>query len=247
MEMHPETLPEDRLGNPKRSAERVVFQILKCDEASGVALYEWSAPAPGCEEADFSIWTPRARVAMQVKGGHIVQEGMEWFLETAHGLVKVNSPLNQTIDASIALKSCIKVETGFSVLITNVLVFPDMEKDQAIDEWARRKGVYCIWGTDNLLADLDEIVALEEVRHPPLPYHIRNEVAAVTNGRILLDPRPPQRKDRLTNPAKQAAPLAAVGNSNAASLELGASTINISHVENLFLQTVVPEADERAT
>ena len=63
-------------------------------------------------------------------------------------------------------------------------MFPDMEVDTAIEALARRKGVYLIWGTDDLVADL---IAIVRSRTAALTMkRIAIEVAAVTDGLIQL-------------------------------------------------------------
>lgn len=65
-------------------------------------------------------------------------------------------------------------------------MFPDMEVDTAIEALARRKGVYLIWGTDDLVADPIAIVRSRSRSAALTMKRIAIEVAAVTDGLIQL-------------------------------------------------------------
>ena len=67
-----------------------------------------------------------------------------------------------------------------------MLVFPDMEPDEAIESLARRKGVYVIWGTEHLMTDLEQIVRSRRVSDTLPAERIAGEVLAVTDGLIRL-------------------------------------------------------------
>ena len=69
-----------------------------------------------------------------------------------------------------------------------VLVFPDMEPDQAIAAKARRTRVHVIWGVDGLVDRLKEIAAVTEVYNPPDAGDVGQEVAAVTDNQVLYEP-----------------------------------------------------------
>ena len=67
-----------------------------------------------------------------------------------------------------------------------MLVFGDMEPDAVIEQLARRKGVYLVWRTDDLVADLSAVVRGREVSGALSADRIRREVCAVTDGLIRL-------------------------------------------------------------
>ena len=69
-----------------------------------------------------------------------------------------------------------------------VLVFPDMEPDQAIMTNARRNNIHVIWGVEGLVDKLQEIAAETEVCDPPGEEDIAWEVAAVTGVEGLYAP-----------------------------------------------------------
>ena len=61
-----------------------------------------------------------------------------------------------------------------------------MEPDEAIKNLAKRKGVYPVWGTGHLMADLAEIVRNCGVHQLLTAARIAPEVFAVTDGLIRL-------------------------------------------------------------
>ena len=67
-----------------------------------------------------------------------------------------------------------------------MLVFGDMEPDAVIEQLARRKGVYLVWRTGDLVADLSAVVRGREVSGALSADRIRREVCAVTDGLVRL-------------------------------------------------------------
>ena len=67
-----------------------------------------------------------------------------------------------------------------------MLSFPDMEPDGAIEQLAKHKDVYVIWGVANLLEDLEEIVRGRSVSDALPMERIADEVLAATDGLIRL-------------------------------------------------------------
>ncbi len=63
-----------------------------------------------------------------------------------------------------------------------VLVFPDMDPNVATGNLARRKGVYPVWGTANLVADLENIVKRSCVSNRLACDRIAGGVRQVTVG-----------------------------------------------------------------
>ena len=190
MRMYPRTFPSGRRGRPKRQAERRVYEALAGNDRQGFCYYEWRR---GYEhiELDFAVWVKGlGRFALQVKGGRYLLTGGEWRLKTGNGVQAISTcPLNEawlaTLDLhdDIAERAC----TPHDPFVIPVLSFPDMsEPDPAIENLARRKGVYVIWGTDNLLRDLEQIVRSRRVSDRLTMKGIAAEVQAVTDGRIRL-------------------------------------------------------------
>ena len=130
------------------------------------------------------------RFALQVKGGCYLLIDGEWYLKTRDGVQPVRScPLDETKLAALDLHDDIKecAQTVYNPFAVPVLLFPDMEPDRAIEQLARRTGVYVIWGVRNLLADLAEIVRSRRVSEALGMDRIAREVNAVTDGLIRLE------------------------------------------------------------
>ena len=142
-------------------------------------------------ELDFAVWIEAlGRFALQVKGGHHLLIDGEWHRKTPAGVRPVgSSPLDEAWLAALDLHDDIEdlAETGHNPFVIPVLLFPDMEPDPAIRSLAKRKGVYVIWGTEDLLKDLEGIVRSRRVSDPLPAERIAREVWAVTDGLIRLN------------------------------------------------------------
>ena len=191
MRMYPREFPSGRRKKPKRQAERRVYEALAGSNRRGFCYYEWRR---GYEriELDFAVWIEGlGRFALQVKGGNYLLVDGEWRLQTRDGLQPVRScPLDETKLAALDLHDDIAecAVTPYNPFVVPVLVFPDMtEPDEDIENLARRKGVYVIWGTENLLRDLEDIVRGRSVSDALPMERIAAEVLAMTDGQIRLD------------------------------------------------------------
>ena len=191
MRMHPKEFPPTRRGKPKRRAERRVYEVLAGITRRGFVYYEWRK---GHEhiELDFAVWVEGlGRFALQVKGGRYLLIDGELRLRTRHGVRRVKScPLDEAKLGALDLHDDIeeRAYTPYNPYVIPVLAFPDMsEPDAAIESLARRKGVYVVWGVENLLADLDRIVRSRRVSDALPMERIAAEVLAVTDGQIRLD------------------------------------------------------------
>ena len=126
------------------------------------------------------------------------------------------------------LRNEIHRQTEFKVFIIPVVVFPDMQPDQVIEQHAARTNVKVIWGTEHLLADLEAVARRIVVDHPPRANYIVNEVSAITvdadaNSDGAADSGQPR--------------TAAAAGPAVEQLEVnGAATITIHHVERLIVQ-----------
>ena len=189
MRMYPREFPSGRRKKPKRQAERRVYEALAGSDRRGFVYYEWRR-GYGHIELDFAVWVEGlGRFALQVKGGRYLLIDGEWHLKTREGLQPVKScPLDETKLAALDLHDDIKelAETHYNPYVIPVLVFPDMEPDEAIEQLAKRTGVYVVWGVRNLLADLEEIVRSRRVSDTLSMERIGREVYAVTDGLIQL-------------------------------------------------------------
>ena len=189
MRMFPKEFPSSRRKMPKRRAERRVYEALANSNRRGFCYYEWHK---GYEriELDFAVWIEGlGRFALQVKGGRYVLIDGEWYLKTRDGVKLIEScPLDETKLAALDWHDDIKelAETRYNPFVVPVLIFPDMEPDEAIERLARRKGVYVIWGTEHLMTDLEQIVGSRRVSDTLPAERIAGEVFAVTDGLIRL-------------------------------------------------------------
>ena len=189
MRMYPREFPPSRRKIPKRRAERQVYEALAGSDRRGFVFYEWRR-GYGYIELDFAVWVEGlGRFALQVKGGRYLLIDGEWYLKTRDGVKLIEScPLDETKLAALDWHDDIKelAETRYNPYVIPVLVFPDMEPDEAIKSLAKRKGVYVIWGTEHLMTDLEQIVRSRRVSDTLPAERIAGEVLAVTDGLIQL-------------------------------------------------------------
>ena len=189
MRMYPREFPSGRRRDPKRRAEREVYEALAGSDRRGFVYYEWRR---GYEriELDFAVWVEGlGRVALQVKGGHYLLVDGEWRLKTRDSVKPIDvSPLDEAWLAALDLHDDIEelAETGYNPFVIPALLFPDMEPDPAIEALARRKGVYLVWRTDALMDDLAGLVRSRGVADAVSVARIAREVYAVTDGLIRL-------------------------------------------------------------
>ena len=190
MRMHPREFPSGRRKQPKRRAEREVYEALAVSNRQGFVYYEWRK---GYEhiELDFAIWVEGlGRFALQVKGGRYLIIDGEWYLKTRDGVKLIEScPLDETKLAALDLHDGIAecACTSYNPFVIPVLLFPDMEPDPVIENLAKRAGVYVVWGVASLLADLAEIVRSRRMSEALRMDRIAREVHAVTDGLIRLE------------------------------------------------------------
>ena len=190
MRIYPREFPPNRRRKPKRRAERRVYEALAGSDRRGFCYYEWRRDYERIE-LDFAVWIEElGRFALQVKGGRYLLVEGEWHLRTREGVRPVEtSPLDEVwleaLDLHDDIEEC--AGTPYNPYVIPVLAFPDMEPDADIANLARRKGVHVVWGTDNLLADLERIVRSRSVSDRLTVERIAAEVLAVTDGQIRLD------------------------------------------------------------
>ena len=190
MRMYPREFPSDRRGKPKRQAERRVYEALAGSDRQGFVYYEWRK---GYEhiELDYAVWIENlGRFALQVKGGRYLLIDGDWHLKTRDGVKLIGScPLDEAKLGALDLHDDIEACAGtpYNPYVIPVLVFPDMEADADIENLAKRRGVYVVWGVENLLRDLEQIVWSRRVSDRLTMKGIAAEVLAVTDGQIRLD------------------------------------------------------------
>ena len=190
MRMFPKGFPPSRRQRPKRRAEWQVYKALAGSDRQGFVYYEWRR---GYEqiELDFAVWVEGlGRFALQVKGGHYALIDGDWYLKKREGLQPIRMcPLDEAKLAGLDLHDDISERacTPYNPYVIPVLMFPDMELDPAVEHLARRKGVYVVWSTDDLVADLIAIVGRRDAHASLTMSRIAREVEAVTDGLIRLD------------------------------------------------------------
>ena len=233
MQMYPENFPPDRRNDPMRGAEARIFDELGRSHLPGFVHYEWQRDRRS-RQLDLATWlSGTGRFGLEVKGGQYLLHRGIWYLMTANGPARKDSPVRKTWDATMSLHDEVVDTLGHEAFFIAVLVFPDMEPDQAIADNAMRNNVHVIWGVDGLVDKLREIAAETEVFNPPNEEDIAREVAAVTDGQVLYEPRdaPAPAPDR--NPL-----LPLPGAPPHSRLEITAGSITIQHVDTLIVNTV---------
>ena len=190
MRMYPREFPATRRKKIKRRAERRIYEALAGSDRQGFVYYEWRKNYEHIE-LDFAVWiVGLGRFALQVKGGHYLLIDGEWHLKKGNHLVPIEkSPLDEAWLAALELHDDIeeRAATPYNPYIIPVLAFSDMDPDPVIEGLARRKGVYLIWRTDDLVADLSAIARGREVSGVLSIDRIGREVCAATDGLIRLD------------------------------------------------------------
>ena len=206
MLMYPREFPATRRKKLKRRAERRIYKALAGSDRQGFVYYEWRRGYE-CIELDFAVWIAGlGRFALQVKGGHYLLIDGEWYLKTWNGLAPIEkSPLDEAWLAALDLHDEIVelAATPYNPYVIPVLAFSDMDPDPAIEGLARRKGVYLVWRTDDLVADLGAVARGRGVPDALPMDRIRREVSAVTDGLIQM----PEAREEETG-AKTVRPVA---------------------------------------
>ena len=190
MQMYPDSFHHHRLNDPFRQAERRVFQALAHSRAPGFAYYEWQRKRrdPRALQLDFALWLEGiGRFGLQVKGGHYLLKEGAWYRKRGRrgDYAKViGCPLAVTSDATMSLLNEVAEGLGNSNFFIPILIFPDMEPDEAISKRSERSNVHLVWGTDLLLDRLAGIARAAGVRRPPDARDIQTEVAVITDGQV---------------------------------------------------------------
>ena len=82
MQMYPTAFHNHRLSDPRREAERRIFQKLQHCGVQGLACYEWQRKRRDGQslQLDFALWLlGTGRFGLQVKGGHYSFTNGEWY------------------------------------------------------------------------------------------------------------------------------------------------------------------------
>lgn len=194
MRMFPREFPPKRRRNPRRRAEKQIFNALAGSPLRGFAYYEWRRDYDATE-VDFTVWIEhRGRGALQIKGGSFELIDAEFHRHTREGLVHVaSSPIDEAWLGALDLHDEIAEKAGvpYDPFVVPILALPDMDPDVGIENLARRKRVRLLWRSDAPAEAVAEVLRSQPVRKRLTWERIAREVEAVTDGLILLDKRQP--------------------------------------------------------
>ena len=102
-----------------------------------------------------------------------------------------------TWDAALQVREAVKRHLGRKVFVVAVLIFPDMEPDPDIELRAENDRVKVLFGTDNLVERLVNLVADEEIFNPPTAWLV-DEIAETlmpflaSNAQVSLPTEEPE-------------------------------------------------------
>ena len=168
--------PSHRRRDPLRLAELQVYTEFMNSDRAGRVLYEVKT-SRNTPELDFAVLLEGVAICgVQVKGGqHVITRG-QWQRVTDDGPVTIPCPMKITWDAALQIREAVKRHLGKKVFVVAVLVFPDMEPNPDIELRAENDRVKVLFGTDNLVERLVDLVADEEIFNPPTAWLV-DEIA----------------------------------------------------------------------
>ena len=189
--------PPHRRRDPVRLAELQVYTEFMNSDRAGRALYEVKT-SRNVPELDFAALLEGVAIfGVQVKGGLNVINRGQWQLITDDGPVNIPCPMKVTWDAALQIRETVKRRLGRKVFVVAVLVFPDMELDPDIELRAENDRVKVLFGTDNLVERLANLVAGEDIFNPPTAWLV-DEIAEtlmpflVSNAPLALSTEEPE-------------------------------------------------------
>ena len=168
--------PAHRRRDPLRLAELQAYQEFMNSDRAGRVLYEVKT-SRNVPELDFAALIEGVAIyGLQVKGGqHVITRG-QWQRITDDGPVTIPCPMKVTWDAALQIREAVKRRLSRKVFVVAVLVFPDMEPDPDIELRAENDRVKVLFGTNNLVERLVDLVADEEIFNPPTAWLV-DEIA----------------------------------------------------------------------
>ena len=189
--------PPHRRRDPLRLAELQVYTEFMNSDRAGRALYEVKT-SRNVPELDFAALLEGVAIfGVQVKGGLNVINRGQWQLITDDGPVNIPCPMKVTWDAALQIRETVKRRLGRKVFVVAVLVFPDMELDPDIELRAENDRVKVLFGTDNLVERLANLVAGDDIFNPPTAWLV-DEIAEtlmpflVSNAPLALSTEEPE-------------------------------------------------------
>lgn len=198
MRITPE-FPDYRRQDPMRQAELIVYQQIAGSDADGVALYECH-PTPNSPEIDFVVILDGvAHFAVQVKGGLWRMQDGHFQLHTDEGWVNKTSPAAQAGDGAYAVRNAVKADTGRTIFVIPVILFPDMEPDPDLLSWRGNGALAMLFGPGNIIDRLRECAQGDgvEIFHPPTAAHIAQELPVLMPGAGHRDQEPEPEPERI--------------------------------------------------
>ena len=193
MKIHPE-FPRHRLKDPKRQAEKKLYDQLAQSDVPGYTLYE-AYPGGGAPQLDLGVWLEEvARIAAQCKDGEYRIERGEWQLRTKQGWKRIQcSPVTEARDSALALRDLIERGAGRSVFVIAAAIFPDMAFDQFLADRAADQKVHLLFGYEDLVDRLIGLTDTQKILYPPTHRQILQEVELVMPGLGHPDEKEPAR------------------------------------------------------
>ena len=189
--------PSHRRRDPMRLAERQVYTEFMNSDRAGRVLYEVKT-SRNTPELDFAVLLEDVAVyGVQVKGGQHAIHRSQWQRITDDGPVTIPCPMKVTWDAALQVRETVKRHLGRKVFVVAVLIFPDMEPDPDIELRAENDRVKILFGTDNLVERLVDLVADEEIFNPPTGWLV-DEIAwalmpfLASNAQVSLPAEDPE-------------------------------------------------------
>ena len=134
-----------------------------------------------------------AYVCAGIKGGFykLTNDG-KWFLRTDFGWQRTPCPLKQTWLAAISVHDALLESLNLNIFVIAVLIFPDMDRDPAIDQASANDKVRPIWGTNDLVDRMAEATRRRTINCPPNAGQIARVVEFFMPGLGMApEPEPP--------------------------------------------------------
>ena len=164
--------PPHRRQEPMRLAELAVYTELANSDREGRALYELKTSRT-VPELDFTVMLENFAIyGLQVKGGQHQLHRAQWQVITADGPENIPDPMMVTWDAAMQIRATAKRLLHRKVFVVAVLVFPDMEPDPDIEIRAENDRVKILFGSDDLVERLINLIDEEDIFSPPTAWQV---------------------------------------------------------------------------
>ena len=171
--------PPSRQSDPRRRAERDIYQAIEASPIPGRALYEVKVDRDA-PQVDIVLWAEASAVfSVQIKGGtYRIQDG-ELCLNTGEGWHPQLGLLAKVWDSGREISRFIERKLHRGLYIIPILALPDMEQDENILDMAARRQVEVVFGKDDWVGQLVALAGPHGIRHRPTEETIEQEVMAI--------------------------------------------------------------------